>query len=541
MENKLKRSLGLMLAILMLCALAVGCARTSKPTETTGNGETSPSATAAENSGEATGNGRADTLTVVLPADPSNMDPSTDIQTHFQVVRQIYETLFVYDENYVLQPWLCESYEYEDAHTILFHLRKGVYFHNGDELKASDVDFTFKRIYNENLPAIINFAKVNFEESGVVDDYTYRLVTNGDAPTQIKLLEHPACAILSERAYTEANGDWNNGATCGTGAFEFVSYSPGDQVVLEANDNYWREGEPHFNNLIFRVIVDSSSRAIEAETGGADIVYDIKARDIETVSAAPNVKMVTELGTNTSYLLFNYKQAPLDNDLVRQAIWYGVDVDAAVALAYGDFGARATDWCSPGILGGGFESVISLLPQRDVEKAKQCLAEAGYAEGELEIEISVTNAMQDRCDMAEAFQAQLAEVGINVKINIMEDSAWLAYCVGGNSQLSIYGFSAVDLEADRPLSCFIPPNTNSNTISYLEADFQDVCARAFAEMDDDARAQLYSEAMIMMLEDHVTLPLWHKELNAAVQQGIEGFRISRSFEQHYLQYVYRAE
>ena len=234
--------------------------------------------------------GRGDTLTVVLSADPANLDPNdSDSQTHYQATRNIYETLFVYDDNYNIAPWLCESYKYQDDSTIILNLRKGVKFHNGDEFKAKDVYFTIKRVIDNKLAAMVEFSNVLIDKCEVIDDYTFKLVTKGPIATQIPLLENPAAGMMSERAFKEAKGDFLKGACVGTGPFEFVSYSPGDQIVMKAFEGYWRKGEPHFDKLVMRVIGDSASRAIEAETGGADIVYDIGAKNIASVKAAKGV------------------------------------------------------------------------------------------------------------------------------------------------------------------------------------------------------------------------------------------------------------
>lgn len=485
------------------------------------------------------GKERGDTLTVVIAADPAHLDSNdSDSQVHFQVVRNMYETLFVYDENYKIKPWLCESYEYESDDVLIIKLRKGVKFHNGDELKASDVHFTIKRVHDNKLGAMVELSNILVDKCEILDDYTYKMVTKGPVATQIALMENPAASILSQRAYEEAKGDFLNGAAVGTGPFVFDKYAAGDQIILKAFDDYWREGEPHFNTLVMRFISDSASRAIEAETGGADIVLDIGAKHRETVSKAKNMTLISALGTNTSHLLMNTAKAPLDNDLVRQAIWYGVDAPAAVKLAYGDFGSFAQDWVSPGIKGANPNLAAEYFPKRDVEKARKCLAEAGYANG-LTLEITAPSSMQERADMAEAFQAQLKEVGINVVVNVMEMNAWIDHILGGKGQLTIYGFSAADFEADRALVQFMPSSVNYALCAYDNPEFQATVAESFVTMDAAKRYELYRKAITMLMKDHITIPLWHKEINAVIKNDIKGFSLTRSYENHYFQYVYK--
>ncbi|MGA2083225.1 MAG: ABC transporter substrate-binding protein [Holophaga sp.] len=480
-----------------------------------------------------------DTLRVVTNADPAHLDPNaSDDQQHFQVTRQICETLFVYNDKYEIAPWLCEKYERPNPTTIILHIRKGVKFHNGDTLKASDVLFTFQRIVKDKLDGLTEIQKVDIGQCKVLDDYTLKLVTKGPAPTQIALLEGPDSAILSERAYKEANGNFLKGACVGTGPYQLVSYTSGDQVVMKKFDGYWRKGEPHIANVIFRFITDTASRAIEAETGGADIVYYIGPKDVAAVNSTKGVKVVSDLGANTVYLLLNTQLKPLDNLKVRQAIWTGLDYRAAVIAAYGKtFGAVASGWVCPGIKGYDADVMAKFVPKRDPQKAKQLLAEAGYPNG-VQVHIAVPASSQERRDMAEVFQAQLGEAGFDVKVDVLEDNNFSAQGFAGKFNMCIYGQTASDFEADRSLVQFLPGTVGFKLCAFGNQKFVDSVNKAVLTMDDKARADLYKQAINTMMENCVSLPLWHKALNAAVSDGVGGFKITRTYEHHYLQYVY---
>jgi ABC-type transport system substrate-binding protein len=123
----------------------------------------------------------------------------------------------------------------------------------------------------------------------------------------------------------------------------------------------------------------------------------------------------------------------------------------------------------------------------------------------------------------------------------MESSAWIAYILSGKSQMTIYGFSAADFEADRALVQFMPANVNYNLCKFDNKEFQDAIAKAAVTLDEGERIKLYQEGVKLLLQNHVTVPLWFKELNAAVKDNIEGFKITRSYEHHYLQYVSRGK
>lgn len=250
------------------------------------------------------------------------------------------------------------------------------------------------------------------------------------------------------------------------------------------------------------------------------------------------MEVVADLGTNTTYLMFNTAKKPLNDIKVRQAIWYAVDPQAAVTTAYGkNFGAYASGWVCPGIQGYDPEAVKKFVPKRDLQKARKLLAEAGYASG-LQLHIAVHSSMQERRDMAEVFQAQLADAGVTVKIDSLEGNNFSAQGFGGKFDLCIYGQTASDFEADRALVQFLPGTVGFKLCSFDNPKFVDSVNKAVVTLDGKKRTELYKQAANSMLENCVTLPLWHRALNAAVRDDIGGFKLTRSYEHHYLQYVY---
>jgi len=508
-----------LLIVLLLVAL-VGC----------GGGETTPEG----------GVAAKDTLTVVMPADPGSLDPHDNVsQNKHQSTRQIYETLVAYNEEGELIPWLAESWEFEDGgQTIIFHIRKGVRFHNGDELKASDVLFSLERMRKDNTPAAMQVDYVDFEKSEVLDDYTVKLVLKEVFALQLAMLELPLCAIISERAYTESNGDFF-AQPVGTGPYKVVEFNSGDSLKLVAHEDYWIEGHPRIKNVLIRYIGDASARAIEAESGGADIVYEISANDIDRVRANPNINLVSAMGANTSYLTINQAVEPLDNIKVREAIWYAVDIPAAIEVAYGNFGEVASGIISPGI-DGRHPDLSSYFPKQDLERARACMEEAGYPDG-FKVKISCNSSDQQRKDFIEVIQAQLAAINIDVEIDVMDSTTWASRLAAGEGELSIYGYTASTGEAGRVLFRWLPDKSEWPIFSWESPEYYDLINEALVTIDHDARNELFYRCQELLMENYVALPVWHKELNAACQPYVRGFRIMPSYEHHLLQYVYFEE
>lgn len=477
-----------------------------------------------------------DSMIVVVPADPGSLDPHDSVtQNKHQSTRQIYETLVVYDDNGELIPWLAESWEYVDDCTIDFKIREGVKFHNGDELKASDVVFTLNRLVDDNTVAAMQVNKVDFTKTKATGDYTFTLVTYEPYAIQLAMLENPLCGIISERAYTESGGDFLE-APIGTGPYKVVKYTAGDSLQLEGFEDYWIEGQPYVKNVTLRYITDSSSRVIEAESGGADIVYEITATNVDRVRANENLNLVAAMGANTSYLYMNMAKEPFGDERVREAIWLAVDIPQAVEVAYGSFGELGTGIISPGI-DGRHPDMSAFFPERDVERAKELLAEAGYPDG-FQTSISCNNSDQQRKDFCEVIQAQLSEVGIQVQIDVMDSTTWSSSLAAGEGYMTIYGLTASTGEAGRTLFRWLPDTSEWPISSWENQEYYDLINTALATTDHDERNELYYQCQEMLMENHVVLPVWHKELNAACQLDVRGFRITPSYEQHYLQFVY---
>lgn len=477
-----------------------------------------------------------DSLVVVVAADPGSLDPHDNVQQQkHQSTRQIYETLVVYNDKGELIPWLAESWEYEDDTTLIMHIRKGVHFHNGDELKASDVLFTFERMRKDNTPAAMQVNKMDFEKCAIVDDYTLKVITYEPYALQLPMLENPLCGIISERSYNDSNGNFNT-SPIGTGPYKVVKFTTGDSLTLEGFADYWIEGQPYVKHLTLRYINDSSSRAIEAESGGSDIVYEISANDVDRVRANPNINLVSAMGANTSYLFMNLNKEPLGDVKVREAIWYALDIPVAIEVAYGNFGKLADGVISPGI-DGRHPDMSAFFPKQDVEKARLLLKEAGFENGFV-TEISCNNSDQQRKDFCEVVQAQLAGVGITVNINVMDTASWATYLASGNGVMSIYGLTASTGEAGRTLFRWLPDTSEWPLSSWENEEYYATIRKALVTTDTAERNQLYYRCQEMLMENYIVYPVWHKELNAACKPDIAGFRITPSYEQHYLQFVY---
>ncbi len=477
----------------------------------------------------------ADTLTFIQNLDPGTWQPSTDDeQGHARTNALIYDSLFRYSKDKVLEGALCESWEWDDDSHLRMHLRKGVKFSNGTDFTAEDVVWFIKYVHETNLPNS-HFFIINPDDIVMEDEYTVILGTKYPCATLPNHLASSECGIPSKKAFEEYNGDYlNPDCAVGTGPYKLVSYDQGDRAVLTANEYSWREGTPVVKDLVIRFMSSYESIATEAKTRTYDVVVDANTREFDQIDAMDGVHVVYGQTAKTEYLLLNCKKAPMDDPKVREAFARAIDVTACVKLAYGSSGNPAQAFIVPGIAGSNTETYQKYYGAgHDIEAAKALLAEAGYPNG-LDLEISVISANTQHCDMAEAMQAQVAEAGINLSINKMESAPLREYIDGGNHHMCINAFTAQTMEADGFLAQVQPGTATLNRIGYENQEFFDTYEKGCGTLDETERAKVWEECCEMLMKDYAMVPLNHKVLGAIVRDDIDGFWWAPDYEEIYL-------
>ncbi len=376
-----------------------------------------------------------DTIIIAQGADPTSLDPyGTTDSPAGRVANTIFETLVELDDDGVASPCLAESWEIVDDLTYVFTLRQGVTFHNGEEFTADDVHFSFSKIAESPHASSIR-ATIDFENSKVIDEYTYEMKLSEPFAPILNHLSHTVMSIVNEEAYTEAGDDVGT-MPVGTGPYKFVSWATGDRVDLVANEDYWGT-VPTVTNLVFRNIPEASSRAIEVETGGVDITFDPQVSEIERLRENPELQVFSRAASQVNFLCFNTTIAPFDIVEVRQAINMAINKEAIHAVVYHGEGKIATAPMSDVVW--AYNDELS-EPAYDPETAKELLADAGFADG---LELTITcDQNQTNLDMAEMVQAQLGEIGVTVSIETLERGAFIDKVIAGELEMFGLGWSS---------------------------------------------------------------------------------------------------
>lgn len=469
------------------------------------------------------GAGDKETLTVGLSGDAIALDPvATNDNQSSNVMLQIYEGLVKADKDGQILPSLAESYEQVDDVTYKFNLKKGVKFHNGEELKASDVVFSLKRaIEAPNVTHL--FQTIDIDSVKALDDYTVEFKQTEPFAGILAALCHPGGFIVSEKAVTEAGDDFAQHPV-GTNALKFVKWNRADSLELEQFEDY--HGTPtEYKKLTFRVIPEPSNRVIELESGGVDIAYDIIATDIEKVENNEKLTLLKSLDYGETYLGFNFSKELLSDPKVREAITLALDKDSIVKAVFHDLGQTAT-----GILPPTLKYSISdtmKVKEQNIEKAKELLKEAGYPDG-FSLNIS-TNDNKDRSDMATAMKEQLAQVGIDATINVLEWSAFNEVIKNGDQDLFMIAWTADSPDADTFLfPCFhsSAKGEGGNYVFLEDPKVDELLEEARFEQDDAKRAEKYTEAQEYLMEINAWIPLHNKEMTIGTRKEIGNISLS---------------
>ena len=498
----MKKKFGLLVTIILSMLFLVACG---------GSGDKKEGADAGASTGK-------DTLVIAQGADAKSLDPHASNDNPSSRIRvQIYDRLMDLDDNGVPQPMLAESWERPDDKTIIFHLRKGVKFHNGDEMKASDVKFSLERALA--APEVSNILTgINGIE--VLDDYTVKVTTEKPMAAILNNLAHTTIAILSEKATKEA-GDKFGQNPVGSGPYKFVSWQSGDRVTLEAFPEYW-QGEAPIKNVVFRNIVEETNRTIGLETGELDIIYDIQGMDKNKLKDDDRFVVIEGPQVSMTYLGFNMKKAPYDNPKVREAISYAIDQKPIIDTVFLGAGEAANSIIGPNVW--GYYDVEKYT--QDIEKAKALLTEAGYPDG-FKAKIWV-NDNPVRRDIAVILQDQLKQIGIDLAIETVEWGAFLDGTARGDHEMFLLGWGTVTRDPDYGMYELISTATMGaagNRSFYSNPTVDKLLEEGRTELDPEKRKAIYKEIQEIIRKDIPMYMIIYPLQNVVTQKNIKNFKL----------------
>lgn len=515
----MKRIVSLILVVVLSFTLFAGCGQKQeeqKPqeqqtaTQETAQGSAQEQAPAQDAAAPAD---VRDTLNVSIAKVGFNCDGQAfDYVEDRRILFQIYEGLVDYDDlNGEVICKLAESYDVDEAGTTYtFHLRQDVKFHNGEPMKASDVVFSLNRAMQ---PEILASKYLSFVENvEAVDDYTVTVTLS--EPYAPFLSNLCWVFIYSEKEVTEQGAEFGTkAALAGTGPYYIDSMDPNVKIGLKAFPDYYL-GEAAIKTINFTVFTDSDAGMIAFESGDLDWYPVGSAEEFERINSTDGFTGESVVANHVTFVVVNPATGneALKDERVRQAIAYALNKEDLNYAAFSGYAAEADFMDCPmyEVASPKGGDVFEYNP----DKAKELLAEAGYADG-VDCGVLMTYNTGYYNTVATAMQSQLAAVGITVQIELTDLAAGLAR-IRQNTMtydMSLSGYSGSgDYDNVRT---FIDGRIITNSVDYTAAGYDqdyinETIDKAATTPDPNVRAQIYEELHNYINNTATQLPLLHK-------------------------------
>lgn len=463
--------------------------------------------------------------------DSESLDPATTTEGEsFKVTKNIFETLTEFGEQDTeVHPGLAEKWESTDdglKHTLF--LRKGVKFHDGTDFNAEAVVFNFERWKGGNKES---FYYYNSQFAGVlegvkaIDEHTVEFTLSRPLAPFFKNLAMSPFGIASPAAI-EKHGDKFTENPVGTGPFKFQEWKRNDRITIVKNEEYWQEGLPKLDSVIFRVIPENSARVNSLTAGEVDLIDGVNFSDVPSIEGNADLQTFFRPSMNVAYVGLTNTRGPLKDKKVRQALNHAVDKQALIDAFYAG-AAEAAKNPMPKMIAGYNDDVVDY--EYNPEKAKELLKEAGFEDG-FEMELWAMPVarpyMPDGRKVAEALQANFEAIGVKSKIVSYEWPTYLEKTRNGEADAFMLGWTGDNGDADNFLYVLLDQDSiGSNNYSYYKnQEVHDLLIKAQSSPDQAEREKLYGEAQLLIKEDAPWIPLVHSEPALAGKKGITGFK-----------------
>ncbi len=487
-------------------------------------------------------------IIVGLSSAPTSLDPADHRnRTSETVIRNMFDGLVTRDTRSGVHLELAEEMNWLDEKTLQVKLRQGVKFHDGQEMTADDVVYTFERIIKENM---IEYPKPHtsprkgliapLQSIEKVDDYTVIMHFSGPWPPAMQMLVHQQ--IVPKHYLEEVGTKGFIEHPIGTGPFKFVSAKPGlQEVVMERFDDYYG-GAPDLKPVgpacvqgaVFRVIPEASTRVAALLAGEVDIIQDVPPDMVDVLMQTPGIQVKTAPSTRPLWMEMNVNRPPFNDVRVRQALNYAVDKQLIVDEI---FGGRAV------ILPGPLSPYNNFVNKKlkpypyDKEKALALLKEAGWTDtdgdGILDKDgqpFSFTIDCEDSTrSLAEALADMFRDIGIDASVRVWEYSVLKPKLLAGERMAYVgdWGDSAFDpvghFEAKWHGRVEGSPYGRGNFSGYNNERVNELIKMGETEADVAKRHEIYDEAQEIVYEEAPAVFLVLPEVAEAASERVQNW------------------
>ncbi|HEV7718445.1 MAG TPA: ABC transporter substrate-binding protein [Arsenicitalea sp.] len=488
-----------------------------------------------------TANALAADLVIGSSTEPQSIDPEFSRTSNNQTIAQhIFDRLVTLDDNLQIHPGLALSWSNSDANTWVVKLRDGVKFQDGSPFTADDVVFSLQRadkIPNSPAPFTGNVSFIDKME--IVDPLTIKFTTKTPTPLFMDLAG-TVYIVSKKAAETATNADFNDGkAAIGTGPYKFVSWTPGNEVVLKANADYWGD-KPAYDNVTFKLMSNAAAREAALRSGGVDVIDSVPPTDLPSLKGISDITLHSMPSANIIYLALDTARDvspfvvdadgkplasnPLKDVRVRKAMSLMINRQLITDRIFDGAAAPAGQMVPSGIIGHS----DALKPDPlDLAQAKTLLTEAGYPNG-FGITIDAASDLAGDPDTAQALGQLFARGGLkvngvvtqpfNVYVGNAGKQAFSAFIFrfGTTTPSAMPGMTTVLMTYDKAAG-----TGSFNRMRYSNPAYDAAMRTASVEFDPKKRGDLMAKAAEIAFNDYAVLPLYFPENIWASKKSID--------------------
>ena len=556
---KFKRVFPFLMLVVLLAGILAGCGGTPAATDAPASTE-APAGTeapAATDAPAATGGTLviAMNLDDVVTLDPAFAGETTNLFIHINT----YDTLVDIrpDDLNTIVPRLAESWEINDDFTeFIFHLRQDAKFASGNPVTAADVVFSWNRLLNVAGAPAFNLDGVGAIEA--VDDYTVKVTTalgEDGKPQPLPQFLSSACnpslgiqdsklvmehggTDAADAATTDTAKEWMDQNSAGSGPFILTKWAPKAEIELVANPNYWK-GAPNFDKVIITHVSDPTTQLQMLEKGDADMLGNLSTDLVEQAKANPDITISVDQSLDQNYLAMTYVcpdeiqaadpaafaelQSPdsfaiICKKEVRQAVALAIDYDGIAKAVLNGYAARA-----PSVIPIGMSGVDASKTQgRDLEKAKELLAAAGYADGVTFDLYYASNATRDI--VAAKIQSDLAEAGITLNLKPLEQSVYLTQMRAQQLPMAFGGWTPDYLDVTMWTDYFgLGDRSIAFRMRFMNEEAHDLAVTIRTTSDPAVRKDAVEKLQAVFIEEMPFTMLYQNQYVHAFRSDLKGF------------------
>lgn len=451
-------------------------------------------------------------LNMGYTTEPEGLDPHrTAAASTFSVTNNIYDTLVGVTSDWEIVPRLAKEWDVsEDGMEITFKLREDVKFHNGRQMTAKDVEYSFNRLKDAESPRARDYENITAIE--VEDDYTIKFVTEKLDVELLKNFAYPWAAVVPEEAAANLKTD-----PVGTGAYKLSEWIPQQHLILQRNEDYYGH-KAKLETVKLVLIPDATSMMASFQVGDLDII-PLTGDQVTMVENKADYQVISEPMNAVQIISINTEHEILSNDKVRQAMAMAINKQEVIDAAMFGYGSQIGSHLPP--TSPDYFDTNDVI-EYDPEKAKELLKEAGYENG-FEIKMALPKNYQLHVDAGQVIADQLSKIGITVNIELIEWGTWLSDVYGAkNFETTVVGHTG-RLDSFAFLSRYY--SDSNDYISLKSGEIDELLDRAQQELDGDKRKEIYKEIQIILANKLPAIYLETPHTMLALQKNVNGMEI----------------